>query len=137
MRSADTVPECFQRDGDFDVDAVGAFFGARRAVLLDVPGNGREVEPLVPLSKLPGFVQRRWREYLALQEAKQTPLNGVSRSSGKVSFRVIGGPAGGAMSDYEAPTVTKPSLAEAATVTKPPAIENSQRHETPLRHETP
>ena len=82
MRDADIIPECFQRLGGFDRDAVERFFAARRDVILD-----SSEAPLIPLGRLPPLVQARWRQYLAEKAARETPLNGVQASSGKIAAR--------------------------------------------------
>jgi hypothetical protein len=67
------VPQCFERSGSFDRDEVEAFFAGRRDAILD-----QKALPLTPLSKLPAFVQARWRQYLAEKAAREHPMNGVA-----------------------------------------------------------
>jgi hypothetical protein len=78
MREADIIPACFEAEsGEFDFDEVEAFFAARREVMLEEPTKGKEVIPLVPMSRLPATVRRRWREYLDKRVEAETPMNGV------------------------------------------------------------
>ena len=89
MRVADLVPACFEvESGEFDVEAVERFLGARRDVILSAFEKGDGEEPLVPMSKFPALVQRRWREYLE-KSARKKGLDG-GKTTGKISGRVVG-----------------------------------------------
>ena len=84
-RAADTVPDCFLvASGPFDVEKVESFFAERRAVMLS---DADDVEPLIPLHKLPSVVQSRWRQYLREKGERQRPMNGVTMGSGKIAAR--------------------------------------------------
>ena len=88
MREADLVPRCFEAEsGEFDVEEVERFFGARREVILSAFEKGMAgSEPLVSITQLPAVVQRRWRDYLEKRGKEVRPLGG--ESTGKLSGRV-------------------------------------------------
>lgn len=79
------IPECFQIDDvPFDRDEVESFLAERRDIMVS---EAKEVEPLIPLHKMPAIVQRRWFQYLAEKAARCTPMNGVKKSAPKLIAR--------------------------------------------------
>ncbi len=85
MREADQIPEYFERDGQFDIEACERFFAARNEIICDY--GTPQPAPLIPISKHSLFVQERWRQYLVEKaeriKASCRPMNGELPAIGR------------------------------------------------------